>query len=57
VPIGLDQGFLHDVVGEMPVAAQQVRRLVQRRGAILRERTEPFVPAAHRSSFLGLTPN
>jgi hypothetical protein len=46
---GLGQRFLDEIVGQVPVAAQQVGRPVQRRSPAADELSELLVRGAHRS--------
>jgi hypothetical protein len=48
VLVSLDERVLHEIVGEVPVTAQEISALMQQRGAVLHELTELLIPAAHR---------
>jgi hypothetical protein len=48
VLVGLDERVLHEIMGEVPVTAQEVGALMQQRGAGPHELTELLIPAAHR---------
>jgi hypothetical protein len=49
VLVGLDERVLHEIVGKVPVTAQEVRAAMQGRGAVQHELAELLVPAAHRA--------
>jgi len=48
VLVGLDERVLHEIVGQVPVTAQEISALMQQRGAVPDELTELLIPAAHR---------